>query len=216
MSPTTTMTMTTTPSVRPTTALLLPLICVVLTFTGCARYEYDIVKPADLAQHVGGKSPVRFPIEDREYALQSSSGRLVMFVHNRGEDPIKLLGGDSYAVDPRGESHPLADRVIPPGGHIKLILPPPPQQVRETGPRFGIGLGVGISSAGGYHRHRHRHHYGGAGLYDDLGPRYYSVYDPNDAAYWEWKGETDARLVLTFEKGQDRFSDEFVFHRRKM
>jgi hypothetical protein len=101
--------------------------------------------------------------------------------------------------------------VIPPGGYIKLILPPPPQQVRETGPHFGVGVGVGVSNAG-YHRGR----YGYGGMYDDLGPRYYSVYDPNDATYWEWKGETDARLVLTFEKGKDRDSDEFVFHRRKM
>src|SRR4051812_33197265 len=123
--------------------------------TGCAHYEYDIVKPPELAQHVGPKAPVRFPIGDLEYALQTSENHLVMIVTNRANEPVKLLGGDSYAIDPHGESHPLADRVIPPGNFAKLILPPPPTQVRETGPHFGIGVGVGVSNAGGGHPYRH-------------------------------------------------------------
>jgi hypothetical protein len=193
------------------TRLLVPLVCLT-TFVGCARYEYDLVRPPDLARHIGGKSLTTFSIDDREYALQSYDSRLVMRIANRAGEPVKLLGGDSYAIDPGGESHPLADRVIPPGGHIKLILPPPPQQVRETGPRFGIGLGVGVSNAG---FPRRGYGYGG-GAYDDLGPRYYSVYDPNDATIWQWNGETEATLRLTFEKGKERVSDEFVLRRRKM
>src|SRR3954471_8671292 len=99
--------------------------------TGCARYEYDLVKPPDLAQHVGSKAPVQFPIGDLEYALQTSNDHLVMIVATPAAEPVKLIGGDSYTVDPKGESHPLTDRVIPPGSHVKLILPPPPTQVRE-------------------------------------------------------------------------------------
>src|SRR5687767_8404246 len=128
----------------PSRRLVFAMLCAA-SFTGCARYEYDIVKPPELAQHVGSKSPVRFPLGDLEYALQASDNHLVMLITNRANEPVKLLGGDSYAIDPKGESHPLTDRVIPPGSHAKLILPPPPQQVRETGPRFGIGLGVGIA-----------------------------------------------------------------------
>jgi hypothetical protein len=181
---------------------------------GCAKYEYDVVKPAELAQHVGGKSPVRLPIGDLEYALQSYDNHLVMIITNRAAEAVKLLGGDSYVVDPKGESHPLTDRVIPPGSHVKLILPPVPQQVREDGPRFGVGVGVGISNAG-FPRHG-RYGYGG-GMHDDLSPRYYSIYDPNDATMWKWDGDgTEARIVLTFEKGKDRFSDEFVFRRKKV
>jgi hypothetical protein len=203
--------MTRIPSLTSTRQTILTLFCLA-SLAGCARYEYDIVKPPDLAQHVGSKSPVRFPVADMEYALQASHSQLVMLAYNRGADPVKLLGGDSYAIDPHGESHPLADRLIPPGGHIKLILPPPPEQVRETGPHFGFGVGVGISNAA---YHRGRYGYGG-GVYDDPGPRYYSVYDPSDPTRWDWNGETDVTLVLTFEKGKDRFGDEFGFHRRKM
>jgi hypothetical protein len=182
--------------------------------SGCAHYEYDIVRPPDLSQHVGAKSPVHFPLGDLEYGLQSYDNHLVMLITNRANEPVKLLGGDSYAIDPKGESHPLADRVIPPGNHAKLILPPPPTQVRETGPHFGFGVGVGVAHSG--HPYYSHSVYGAAGVYDDPGPRYYSVYDASDATFWQWEGETEARLVLAFEKGKERFTDEFVFRRKKM
>src|SRR5688572_31818 len=65
---------------------------------GCARYEYDIVDPPDLAQHVG-KGPVTVAAEPLEYTLRTYDNRLVMFVENPTEDPIKLLGEDSVIVD---------------------------------------------------------------------------------------------------------------------
>jgi hypothetical protein len=73
-------------------------------------------------------------------------------------------------------------------------------------------VGVGVAHAG----HPYHHGYGAAGVYDDPGPRYYSVYDPNDATFWQWEGETEAKLVLAYERGKERFSDEFVFRRKKM
>ena len=49
-------------------------------FAGCAKYEYDIVRPPELAQHVGTKAPVTFQTEEREYHLRTSDGRLVMVI----------------------------------------------------------------------------------------------------------------------------------------
>ncbi len=190
---------------------ILPLAALLLlSGVGCAHYQYDMVKPPDLAQRVGTKSPVTFKMEDVAYALQTSNNRLVMMVTNESDVAIKLIGGESYAVDPYGESHPLASRVIPPGAHVKLILPPPSEVMVDNGPHFGIGLGVGVSSA-----HHHGGHYYGGGMYDD-GPRYYSVYDPNDPTFWKWEGESEARLLLTFEREGKHFSDEFVFKRVKV
>lgn len=177
---------------------------------GCARYEYDIVQPQDLAQRVG-RAPVTFPIEDLEYRLQTSSNRLVMLIYNRGDEPIKLLGDESYVVDPRGESHPLTERLIAPDSFIRLILPPQRARVRTRGPTFGVGVGLGYSR---YHRRRGFH---GGGYYPyEPGPYYSTVYDPNDPTFWEWNGEKRVRLMLMFERGDERFSDEFVFHRRRV
>jgi hypothetical protein len=91
---------------------------------GCAHYEYDLVEPADQAQHIGKKTPVDIPRESIRYQAQTSSDHLVLVILNETQDPIKLLGEDSFAVDPDGESHPLPTRTIAPGTSTKLILPP--------------------------------------------------------------------------------------------
>src|SRR3954463_11026789 len=59
---------------------LAPALLCLVALAGCAHYEYDIVKPPDLAQHVGSKAAVRFTIGDLEYALQTSESHLVMIV----------------------------------------------------------------------------------------------------------------------------------------
>ena len=197
------------------------IVCVVLLLVplagGCARYEYDIVRPADLAQHVGTKQWTTFTLDDLEYRLRSYDNRLVALIYNRSEQPVRLSGEESTAVDPRGESHPLRGRTILPGSHIKLILPPPRPRVRDYGPRFGFGMGVGISR-------RYRRDHFGYGTYDDLtdyGPRYYTVYDASDATYWAWPGEGNATIVLAYERGErgeagETFEHEFVFRRVRM
>ena len=134
---------------------------------GCARYEYDLVQPPDLAGHVGGKSWTTFRRDELEYQLRTVDNLLVALVYNLGEGTIKLSGSDSAAIDPRGESHPLQGRTIPPGSHIKLILPPPRPQVRSYGSTFGFGVGVGYGGVPPYHDG-----FGyGSGMYDDVEPR---------------------------------------------
>src|SRR5688500_15554476 len=71
---------------------------------GCARYEYDLVRPPELAQHVGTKAWATVPLNDLEYRLLTSDNRLVMLIYNRGERTVRLAQADSVVVDPSGES----------------------------------------------------------------------------------------------------------------
>jgi hypothetical protein len=194
---------------------LLPSALLLVLTSGCVHYEYDLVQPINLARHVGTRQWETFRFDELEYRLRTSDERLVMLVYNRGERTVKLSGPDSAAVDPRGESHPLQSRTIPRDSFVKLILPPPAPQVRPYGPTFGFGVGVGYSRRFG---RPYRDGLGfGSGMYDDVGPRYYSVYDPNDRTYYTWPGGSDLRLLLAYrQEGADDFRHEFVFRRRKM
>jgi hypothetical protein len=184
---------------------------------GCARYEYDLVRPPELARHVGAKGWEAVPLDPLEYRLRTSNNRLVMLVYNRGERMVRLSEADSAAVDPRGESHPILGRTIVPGSYVKLIFPPPQPTVR-SGPSLGLGVGGGYSHMYGV-PYRDGLGFGGPyyGPYDDLSPRYYSVYDPNNRTYFGWPGETEVRISLAFEvEGAERFRHEFAFRRRKV
>jgi hypothetical protein len=188
-----------------------PLVLLAIT-SGCTGHEYDLVEPAELAGHVGTKSWANVRRDELEYRLRTADDRLVMLIYNRGERPMKLLGPDSAAIDPRGESHPLHSATILPGSHVRRVFPPPRPIVERYGEPFAFGYG------GSFH---HRDHFG-YGAYDDLGPRYYSVHDPNDPTYFTWPGGTGLRLLLTYQRGlsggkpDDVFRHEFTFRRRKM
>jgi hypothetical protein len=64
----------------------------------------------------------------------------------------------------------------------------------------------------------HRGYYGlsywGPWPYDYYGPRYYVVY--GETTWWQWKGEGEARVALTFQRNEKTFRDEFTFARVKM
>jgi hypothetical protein len=190
------------------------LLAVALVGGGCARYEYDLLEPADVAQRIGRKQAVVVPMEPAvRYEARAYSDRLVLFVFNESDEPLKLLGDDSYAVDPRGESHPLPTRTVAPGSSTKLIFPPVRPTLRQSGPSFGIGLGVGLGSA------RRRGHYGGVRhgafgdpFYDDH-PRYYQLTD-DGTTYWNWSGNgTEVSVRLVYQRGAERFEHEFTFRR---
>ena len=185
---------------------------------GCTRYEYDIVAPPELAQHVGTKQWVTAAQEPLEYRFITVESRLVMQIHNRTPDPVQLLGERSVVVDPRGQSHALRGQTIAPNSFVKLVLPPMPARVERGGPRVGFGIGLGLGSAG--YRGRHGYYpYGGLGYHDPFWydePRYYAVVDPNDSTYWEWSGEGEARLTLVYDRGGGKtFTHHFVLDRRK-
>jgi hypothetical protein len=185
-----------------------------LTLSACARYEYDLVEPPDLARHIGTKSDEVIELEPLVYHLRSYDNRLVMRIENATEDPIRLVGDRSYVVDPAGQSHPLRSLTAAPHSFIKLILPPPRPYYR-SGSNIGFGIGVGVG-------HFHRHGFYGGGLYYPFydpwfdEPRYYTLYEPGDATYWDWDGETDVKLKLVYQRGDRTFEDKFTFHRKKM
>jgi hypothetical protein len=191
------------------------LLAFVAAGGGCARYEYDILRPPELARRVGTKQWEVFRVGDLEYRLITSDSRLVALIYNFGERTVKLSGSDSAAIDAQGESHPLQARTIPIGTHVKLILPPPLPQVHSYGPTMGFGVGV-VGDA----QHYDRPYPYGAGYgatYYDVEPRYYNVYEPADRTYFDWPGETELRLLLAYEpEGGERFRHEFVFRRRRV
>jgi hypothetical protein len=189
-----------------------PLLVVTLFGTGCTRYAYDLVCPADLQRTIDTKTAMEMPLGPLGYFLQQAEDRLVMTVRNDTDGVVKLVGADSYVVDPRGESHPLPTRTIAPHAVTKLIFPPLNPSF-QRGPVFGFGVGVGYSSAGSSGVGV------GAGGYDGFGaaPRYYSA-DPDDpAAYWTWNGPGTIRMRLAYEAADGkRFSHDFEFVRRKL
>ena len=48
------------------------------------------------------------------------------------------------------------------------------------------------------------------------GPHYLAVYDENDTYFWDWRGEGEARAVLTYRRGDKEFRHDFLFRRQKM
>ena len=175
---------------------------------GCAHYEYDLVDPPNLAQHIGSKSDAVFTLDPLLYRMRSVDDYLVILIHNRTDEPIRLLADHSFAVDPKGQSHPLRAQTIGPRSYIKLVLPPPPPDVQPAGPVFSFGVGWGYP-----------HPYW-PGWYDPfwgpVAPAYTVVVtDPN--YYWAWDDEGDATLSLTYQRGTSpTFTHQFRFHRRKM
>jgi hypothetical protein len=178
---------------------------------GCARYEYDIVSPPEMAQHVGERNDVVLSRDPLQYRLISADNHLIMRIFNATGDRIQLLGSQSVAVDPQGQSHPLRNLIMAPNSFVKLILPPMKPQVAPSGPVIGIGVGFGYADPYGL------------GYYDPLydsmwqRPRYYAVYDADNTYFWDWPDQGDVRLTLVFQRDEQKpFSQEFVFHRRKM
>jgi hypothetical protein len=175
---------------------------------GCARYEFDLVEPAELARHVG-KTQERVSLEPLTYRLEAYENRLVMRIENPTEEAIEVLGEQSVVVSPDRQSHPIRSQSIAPGSFVKLILPPIPPRVDRFGPSLGLGLGV-RASRGGVHKPV------GRGLADPVAaPRYFSI-NEDDAYYWEWAGETTVRMTLVYRRGREEFRQGFVWVRRKM
>jgi hypothetical protein len=207
-------------------------LCLLL-LSGCASYEYDLVKPGELATHIGGKHFSKVGVDPLIYEFEAVDNRLVMFIRNPTDDEIQLLGVQSSIVDQKGESHPIQGGMIAPGSHIKRILPPMPPEVRPSGPSLGIGFGVRADSGywqdayygpwyGAYYPPRYSGWYAPYyyppyyGPYGGYPPMYLAVYDDDNALYWQWHDETDVRMVLRYQRGQKTFEHAFTFHRRKM
>ena len=175
---------------------------------GCAKYEYQLVDPPQLAQRIGQQER-RVEREPLVYHLQTYENRLIMRVENPTAEPIELLGNQSAAVDPNGQSHPLRSQTIMPGSFIKLVLPPLQPNIHPVQPTFGIGVQVNSHLAtpcDGEIPQTDR---------EEWRPVYADVYSDVDPGYWEWNGEATARITLVYQRSGKNFWDGFVFHRVK-
>jgi len=184
---------------------LIPL-CLLVVSTGCATYEFEIANPPDLQTHIGRKVDATTTIDPLTYRWRAVDNRLVALIDNPTSDPIELLSQKSVVVSPDGSSHPVRGLTIAPNSHAKLILPPPRPHVYDSGPTFGVGVGMQVDA-------RDR---GFPEPLPDSGPRYLTVYDDANALYWDWKGETDIRLTLVYQRGEQSFRHEFTIRRKKV
>jgi hypothetical protein len=189
--------------------VLVPSLLLLLLATGCAKYEYDLVSPAEMRAHIGTKSDTTTTLEPLVYRWRTVDNRLVLRVFNPTNDPIQLLGDKSTAVAPSGESHPLRGQTIAPQSHAKLILPPRRPRVYNSGPTFGVGVGMHTNARDHGYPYHHDH-------FVDDGPRYLAVYDDDNALYWDWNGETEVRLSLVYQRNEESLRHEFIIRRRKM
>ena len=184
-------------------------LLLLLLAAGCTKYEFDVVEPGEFATHVGRTREAQAVINRDPilYRMQAAEGHLVVFVENKSDEALELLGQKSYVVDPAGESHPLRGQTIAPGSYIKLILPPL-APVYRTSPSFGIGVGVGIS-------HHHRHGYYGGDIYHPIygEPQYLALYDESDNYYWTWTGESTVTVHLAHQRAGDVLHHEFAIRR---
>jgi hypothetical protein len=182
--------------------LLIAGFCLPL-FVGCAHYEYDIVSPPEIAQHIGTKADTNVSLAPLHYVMRAYDNYLVMQVYNQATAPIRLLGDRSFAIDQNSQSHTLRSQTIAPNSFIKLIFPPIPPDTSIYGPAVGYGWG---------------YDYGwGYGWYDpfwfgayNYAPAY-AVYNNGDA-WWDWTGDTVVHITLTYQQGDEKpFSHQFVF-----
>ena len=186
---------------------VIPLL--LLLAGGCAKYEFDLTQPPDLATHIGRDKETVLKRDELEYRMLSVDNRLLMHVVNPTDDPIELLGPQSTAVDPAGQSHPFRSQTIAPHSFIKLVLPPLRPVYPAPGPVFGIGVGI--------HAYRDPYPYGPAfedPIWDE--PRYFGMVEDDTALYWGWGDEGEARIRLTYRRAREEFHHEFVFRRKKV
>ncbi len=172
-----------------------------LLAAGCARYEYAIIQPPELEQHVGREETV-IDQPPLYYRLVSYENRLVMHIANASDQPVRLIGDRSWIVTPDGESRPLISQTIAPQSHIKFILPPIPVRAVRTGPSIGIGFGVSSGGVGT-----------GAGVGMPLRSQ---TYIREEDTSWDWDADTDVRMHLEFEHNGETLTRDFTFLRKKV
>ncbi len=185
--------------------LHLPLLLagLVALSSGCVSYRYRVVEPSTGAPPVASQ-PVFIHYDPLDYRLSKDHDRLAMQISNPTSDRIVLLGHRSYAVDPRGESHPLRDRVIGPHSFTVMLVPPIP--FTYAYPDYWAWGG-----------------YWGPGWYDPFWGGWYGPwYGPPPVSYatvrtgYDWKWTTGvARLRLTYERNGKYFEHNFEFVREE-
>src|SRR5215470_13409346 len=104
-------------------AKFLLLLLASTNLCGCVSYQYRILQPATGTSVMSKKQPVALHYDPLDYQLSIFEDRLLMNISNPTEDRIDLQGSRSFVVDPKGESHPLRDRVIGPHSFTRMVFP---------------------------------------------------------------------------------------------
>lgn len=184
------------------------LLLAAFALAGCAKYQFELVEPAQHANVITRDEPVDVHIDPLVYVLREYDRQLVIRIINENDEPATIHGERSYVVDPEGETHPLRGGTIAPSSFITFGVPPIARYYR-SGPQFGFGVGVGTSF--NVRQHHHHHHY-----HD---PFYYSRFDYAAWYYevptWRWK-TGDVRLRLVGTVGEQPFDHEFLFTRLRV
>jgi hypothetical protein len=175
---------------------------------GCQTYQYRIAQPPT-ATPVVDEHPVVIHYDPLDYSLRAYHEHLAINISNPTEDRIDLLGGRSFVVDPKGESHPLRDRVIGPHSYTRILLPPIPFSYAYPdywgwSPRWGVGWGPGWYDPfwGGWY---------GPWAYGPPAISYEQILTVYD---WEWKTGL-VRLRLTYNRNAKSFEHNFEIIREK-
>ncbi len=182
-------------------ALYAAVLTALITFTGCAVYQFRLAEPVEHAATIDQEG-MTFDLDPLHYHLYEHGSRLGLRISNPGSEPITLLGERSYLIDPEGETRAILGGTIGPHSYITEVLPPQVEAIR-SGPRFGVGIGVGT----GYSRI-------GVGGYHSSFDRYPSSVRQT-LPIWRWNTGA-VRLHLIYELADDRFAHELLVERERV
>lgn len=162
---------------------LFTLLCTFIS--GCASYQYQIVAPDGSSRIVPVDQDLTLDASPARLQMRIVENRCVVLIQNPQDKPISLEGGQSALVDPNGRSRVIASQLIPPGAHVKLVLPPLREYVQPRGPQIGIGFGMRVDAAD----------------HTDapVRARYLQI-GAGPMEYWEWDGAGVVSLVLSFHE----------------
>jgi hypothetical protein len=156
---------------------------------GCASYQYQLLQPAADAGRVPAGGQRRFDIDPLRYAVGVAEDRLSIQVENPTADTLRLIGADSFVVDPAGQSHPLIDQTIAPQSFVRIVLPP----LRPVG---GATYPQADPSAGG----------------GEPNP----AYDRASPVYWSWPSVGSVRVHLAYRRdGGGSLTHDLTFDRQR-
>ena len=171
---------------------------------GCQTYQFRVLKPP-VDRPVITERPVDIHYEPLDYQLVGYRKNLAIRITNPTSDRIALLGERSFAVDPRGESHPLRTHVIGPHSYIRFVLPPQPLTFAYPDwNAWGWGWGWGWGPYDPFWSPFY-----GSTFWGPPPVSYYRVETPYD---WDWK-EGPVRLRLTYDRAGKVFEHDFEFVR---
>ena len=194
----------------------LAICCVSMLLVGCTNYNYIVTDSKHLSQRVSKDTQTTLKIDPVIYGMVVKENRLVLTIKNTLADPVELLGTKSTVVDEKGQSHPLRSQTIAPNAFVKLILPPLRPRF-ETAPSGGFMFGM--------HARRESSAVPDAAEPKSLRapvathsaePIYLDYFSDTDPYYWDFDGESEIRLLLTYQKADGTvWTDQFVIQRQK-